>query len=98
MTNFPAKHIILTFSSPNLPSTLKAGYLSRKIRPYIQNPLHCFKCQRFGHSQAFCHCQLMGSRFPCLNCGGGDRWCRHLSSLQEFHRAKSYRHLSGSQG
>ncbi|PRD38273.1 UNVERIFIED_CONTAM: hypothetical protein NCL1_03966 [Trichonephila clavipes] len=19
---------------------------------------------------------------PCLNCGGGDRWCRHLSSLR----------------
>ncbi|GFV06355.1 hypothetical protein TNCV_1528791 [Trichonephila clavipes] len=19
-------------------------------------------------------------RIPCLNCGGGDRWCRHLSS------------------
>ncbi|GFU95381.1 hypothetical protein TNCV_1484531 [Trichonephila clavipes] len=21
---------------------------------------------------------------PCLNCGGGDRWCRHLSSFREF--------------
>ncbi|GFU76908.1 uncharacterized protein TNCV_4520641 [Trichonephila clavipes] len=21
---------------------------------------------------------------PCLNCGGGDRWCRHLSSLREI--------------
>ncbi|GFX26632.1 uncharacterized protein TNCV_4536421 [Trichonephila clavipes] len=20
--------------------------------------------------------------FPCQNCGGGDRWCRHLSSLR----------------
>ncbi|GFV43955.1 uncharacterized protein TNCV_492801 [Trichonephila clavipes] len=27
---------------------------------------------------------------PCLNWGGEDRWCRHLSSLREFHRAKSY--------
>ncbi|GFX44662.1 uncharacterized protein TNCV_4441671 [Trichonephila clavipes] len=37
---------------------------------------------------------------PCLNCGSGDRWCRHkdLSSLREFHRAKSYCHLYGAQG
>ncbi|GFT83169.1 hypothetical protein TNCV_2129801 [Trichonephila clavipes] len=35
---------------------------------------------------------------PCLNCGGGDRWCRHLSSLREFHRANSYCHLYGAQG
>ncbi|GFX28982.1 uncharacterized protein TNCV_3030251 [Trichonephila clavipes] len=27
---------------------------------------------------------------PCLNCRGGDRWWHHLSSLWEFHRAKSY--------
>ncbi|GFX93624.1 uncharacterized protein TNCV_1588011 [Trichonephila clavipes] len=25
----------------------------------------------------------------CQNCGGGDRWCRHLSSLWEFFLAKS---------
>ncbi|GFY19756.1 uncharacterized protein TNCV_4649281 [Trichonephila clavipes] len=35
---------------------------------------------------------------PCLNCGGGDRCCRYLSSLQEFHRANSYCHLYGDQG
>ncbi|GFS71647.1 uncharacterized protein TNCV_4270421 [Trichonephila clavipes] len=35
---------------------------------------------------------------PCLICGGGDRWWRHLSSLREFHRAKSYCHLYGTQG
>ncbi|GFX20250.1 uncharacterized protein TNCV_1438091 [Trichonephila clavipes] len=34
----------------------------------------------------------------CLNFGGGDRWCRHLSSLWEFYRAKSYCHLYGDQG
>ncbi|GFX01156.1 hypothetical protein TNCV_4581221 [Trichonephila clavipes] len=35
---------------------------------------------------------------PCLNWGGGDRWCRHLSSLLEFHQANSYCHLYGAQG
>ncbi|GFT17410.1 hypothetical protein TNCV_4806771 [Trichonephila clavipes] len=35
---------------------------------------------------------------PCQNCGGGDRWCGHLSSLLEFHRDNSYCHLYGGQG
>ncbi|GFX46019.1 uncharacterized protein TNCV_1919861 [Trichonephila clavipes] len=43
----PTKHLILTFNSPNLPTSIKAGYLNCKIRPYIPNPLRCFKCQRF---------------------------------------------------
>ncbi|GFW50595.1 uncharacterized protein TNCV_2888971 [Trichonephila clavipes] len=42
----PTKHIILTFSSPTIPHTIKTGYLNCKIRPYIPNPLRCFKCQR----------------------------------------------------
>ncbi|GFU93938.1 hypothetical protein TNCV_1248091 [Trichonephila clavipes] len=33
---------------------------------------------------------------PYLNCGGRDRWCRHLSSLGEFRRANSYCHLYGA--
>ncbi|GFW79631.1 uncharacterized protein TNCV_1428911 [Trichonephila clavipes] len=47
----PTKHLILTFNRPKLPTTIKAGYLNCKIRPYILNPLRSFKCQRFGHSQ-----------------------------------------------
>ncbi|GFW54689.1 uncharacterized protein TNCV_787911 [Trichonephila clavipes] len=45
-TRLPTKHIILSFNSPKLPTTIKAGYLNCKIRPYIPNPLRCFKCQR----------------------------------------------------
>ncbi|GFX39565.1 uncharacterized protein TNCV_2103111 [Trichonephila clavipes] len=46
-TIIPTKHLILTFNSPKLPSTIKTGYLNCKIRPYIPNPLSCFKCQSF---------------------------------------------------
>ncbi|GFV67966.1 putative RNA-directed DNA polymerase from transposon BS [Trichonephila clavipes] len=42
----PTKHLILTFNSPKLPTTVKGGYLNCKIRAYIPNPLRCFKCQR----------------------------------------------------
>ncbi|GFW62975.1 uncharacterized protein TNCV_4453231 [Trichonephila clavipes] len=57
----------------NLPATIKAGYLNCKICPYIPNPLHCVKCQRFGHSQTSCHYQLTCSRcatvgHPSTNC------------------------------
>ncbi|GFU07599.1 hypothetical protein TNCV_2225691 [Trichonephila clavipes] len=41
---------------------------------------------------------LPSTQIPCQNCGGGDIWCRHLSSLREFHRANSYCHLYGAQG
>ncbi|XP_023240002.1 uncharacterized protein LOC111638518 [Centruroides sculpturatus] len=50
----PTKHLILTFGKPTLPSFVTAEYLRCPIRPYIPNPLHCFKCQRFGHSQTSC--------------------------------------------
>ncbi|GFY08074.1 RNA-directed DNA polymerase from mobile element jockey [Trichonephila clavipes] len=61
-TMVPTKHLILTFNSPKQPNTLKAGYLNCKICPYIPNPLRCFKCQRFCHSQNSCRGQLTCSR------------------------------------
>ncbi|GFX96453.1 putative RNA-directed DNA polymerase from transposon BS [Trichonephila clavipes] len=71
-TIIPTKHLILTFSSPTLPQTIKAGYLNCKIRPYIPNPLRCFKCQRFGHSQTACRGQLTCSRCASLGHSSAD--------------------------
>ncbi|GFU36503.1 RNA-directed DNA polymerase from mobile element jockey [Trichonephila clavipes] len=67
------KHLILTFKTPNLPTTIKAGYLNCKIRPYIPNPLRCFKCQRFGHSQISCRGQLTCS--SCATVGHSSTDC-----------------------
>ncbi|GFY21426.1 uncharacterized protein TNCV_1165741 [Trichonephila clavipes] len=69
----PTKHVILAFNSPKLPSTIKAGYLNCKIRSYIPNPLRCFKCQRFGHSQTACRGQLTCSR--CASVGHASSDC-----------------------
>ncbi|XP_023231152.1 uncharacterized protein LOC111631183 [Centruroides sculpturatus] len=60
----PTKHLILTFDNPTLPSFVTAGYLRCPVRPYIPNPLRCFKCQRFGHSQTSCRGKSL-----CAQCG-----------------------------
>ncbi|GFU05663.1 putative RNA-directed DNA polymerase from transposon X-element [Trichonephila clavipes] len=70
---FPTKNLILTFNSPKLPSNIKTGYLNCKVRPYIPNPLRCFKCQRFGHSQTSCRGQLTCSR--CASVGHASTDC-----------------------
>ncbi|XP_055928775.1 uncharacterized protein LOC129959902 [Argiope bruennichi] len=56
------KHHILTFHSPKLPEFIYAGYIKLPVRPYIPNPLRCFKCQRFGHSQTNCRGTLTCAR------------------------------------
>ncbi|GBO39398.1 hypothetical protein AVEN_79287-1 [Araneus ventricosus] len=56
------KHHVLTFNSPKLPDSIKAGYIKLAVRPYIPNPLRCFKCQRFGHSKTSCRGTLTCAR------------------------------------
>ncbi|GBN89332.1 hypothetical protein AVEN_63608-1 [Araneus ventricosus] len=65
------KHVILTFNTTKLPSTVKAGYIYCKTRLYIPNPIRCFKCQRFGHSKTACR-----GRQTCCKCASVD----HLTS------------------
>ncbi|GBM53638.1 hypothetical protein AVEN_105519-1 [Araneus ventricosus] len=80
----PTKHFILTFNTPRLPKYIKAGYVRCSVRPYIPNPLRCFKCQRFGHSKTNCRgtltcarCAVAGHESTgctavekCVNCQG----------------------------
>jgi len=76
--------MILTFRSPALPDSLKAGYIRVKIKKFIPNPLRCFRCQKFGHHQQNCKrdqvCHKCGRKAHedtncacpphCINCGG----------------------------
>ncbi|GBN26725.1 hypothetical protein AVEN_56158-1 [Araneus ventricosus] len=80
----PTKHLILSFQTPILPDSVKAGYMKLAVRPFIPNPLRCFKCQRFGHSQTNCRGTLTCARCAekghisqqctgqekCVNCSG----------------------------
>ena len=55
----------VTFEEINLPTTVKCGYFSFKVRPYVYNPTQCFKCQRLWHTAASCK-----GRERCLKCAG----------------------------
>ncbi|GFU20632.1 putative RNA-directed DNA polymerase from transposon BS [Trichonephila clavipes] len=82
----PTKHLILTFNSPKLPTTVKAGYLNCKIRAYIPNPLRCFKCQRFGHSQIACRGQWTCSR--CASVGHSSADCSLAQNISYLEARK----------
>ncbi|GFY10544.1 uncharacterized protein TNCV_2193651 [Trichonephila clavipes] len=58
------KHLILTFSTLDLPQTVKMAYIRCPVRPYIHNPLRCFQCQRYSHSKYVCR-----GRPTCPRCG-----------------------------
>ncbi|GFV53306.1 uncharacterized protein TNCV_1645381 [Trichonephila clavipes] len=68
------KHLILTFSTPELPQSVKAAYLHCPVRPYIPNPLRCFQCQKFGHSKTVCRGQPTCSR--CAEVGHDSADCK----------------------
>ena len=60
----PTRTLFLTFNRVNLPERIKAGYEAIEVRPYIPNPLRCYKCQRFGHTSDSCN-----GKATCINCG-----------------------------
>ncbi|GBM55711.1 hypothetical protein AVEN_196608-1 [Araneus ventricosus] len=94
------KHLILTFHSPRIPESVRAGYIKLKVRPYIPNPLRCFKCQRFGHSKASCRGNLTCARCAeaghdssnrtesekCVNCKGSHTSFSRLCSAWKFEK------------
>ena len=47
----PTNTYLLTFGMPKLPTNIKAELSQMKIVMFVPNPVHCFKFQRFGHSQ-----------------------------------------------
>ena len=54
----------LVFSGP-LPHSVKINYSFYKVKPYVQEPVRCYKCQRLGHTSGGCRAAAR-----CLVCGG----------------------------
>ena len=60
----PTHTYVLTFNSPNLPTTVvKIGLMQVTVYVYIPNPLWCYNCQVFGHHENKC-----GRHAVCCNC------------------------------
>lgn len=38
----------------NIPKELKISYNNESLEQFISNPLHCFKCQKFGYHENIC--------------------------------------------
>ena len=84
--SLPTDSVILTFDRSQLPSDVVVGYTRVRVRPYIPNPMRCFRCQRFGHTRTHCRnrpiCAKCASTehldedcqadtFRCVNCDDG---------------------------
>lgn len=54
--------LFLIFWTPILPQSIRVGYLNVKVILYVQSPLCCFNCNKFGHSSK---CTK-----KCANCSG----------------------------
>ena len=84
----------LCFNTPTVPNYIKVGFLKVKVSVYVPNPMRCYRCQKFGHTESRCtrtpvcgRCSFVGeehdhstctNEIKCLNCGGP-----HLSSSKQ---------------
>ena len=72
--------IVLTFDTPKPPTKIDVEYLQIEVRPYIPNPMRCFKCHRFGHTKNNCRgkelCPNCGQEGHTENCSA-ESWCRN---------------------
>jgi Zn finger protein HypA/HybF involved in hydrogenase expression len=50
----PTPALIVSFALPSLQVEVKCAYYNMKVRLYIPNPMRCFKCQCYGHTQSCC--------------------------------------------
>lgn len=74
---------IFTFNNYILPNKVKVAFYVLPVRPYIPNPIQCYRCYRFGHFSNSCNHEEMcicgnfkhdntpcNDIFVCINCGG----------------------------
>ena len=57
--------IKVTIAGKELPKAIKIGHCYFRMRPYILEPVQCYKCLRMGHRSGNCTAKIR-----CLVCGG----------------------------
>ena len=60
----PTNTLFLMFGSPELPKEITVGYLKVKVALFVPNPMHCFNCNKFGHTSQCCKVAA-----KCTGCG-----------------------------
>jgi len=60
-----SEHFKVLFEGGNVPKTVGIGYQRYRVRPFIEKPWQCFKCQGFRHNARECK----GTQ-KCLLCSG----------------------------
>jgi hypothetical protein len=60
----PSTAVKITFEGRDIPKHLKINHFFYSVRPFVQNPVQCYRCQRLGHTAGACK----ASRPRCLVC------------------------------
>ena len=50
----PTITLFLTFNTLDLPKEITVSYLKVKVALFVPNPMHCFNCNKFGHTSQRC--------------------------------------------
>ena len=61
----PSNTIKVVFEESELPSEVILGHSYYKVRPYVNLPLQCYRCQRIGHMAKGCRAKIR-----CMVCSG----------------------------
>ena len=60
----PLNTYVITFETPQRPTSMNIGPYHYQVEPYIPNPRICRKCQRYGHGEKTCRNKVI-----CAKCG-----------------------------
>ena len=65
----PTKCIKIGIPGQQLPEHIYVGYIRYQVKPYVEAPYQCYRCQGFGHGAAMCTARLE----KCVICAGNHR-------------------------
>ena len=78
----PTKSIKVRWEGSALPQSIQVGHLgSYTVRPFTQDPVRCFRCQKLGHTTRTCH-QMQST---CGICSGSHRTTVCLEKRETEH-------------